>query len=29
MPNNWQYLAYIKVSFPNQNLENDIVTPRV
>ena len=29
MPNKWQYLTYIKVSFSNQNLQNDIVTPRL
>ena len=29
MPNKWQYLTCIKVSFSNQNLENDIVTPRL
>ena len=29
MPNNWQYLTCIKVSFSNQNLQNDIVTPRL
>ena len=28
MPNKWQYLTGIKVSFSNQNLQNDIVTPR-
>ena len=28
MPNNRQYLTCIKVSFSNQNLQNDIVTPR-
>ena len=29
MPNKWQYLTFIKVSFSNQNLQNDIVTPRL
>ena len=29
MPNKWQYLTCIKVSFLNQNLQNDIVTPRL
>ena len=29
MPNKWQYLTSIKVSFSNQNLQNDIVTPRL
>ena len=29
MPNWWQYLTCIKVSFSNQNLLNDIVTPRL
>ena len=29
MPNKWQYLTCIKVSFSNQNLQNDIVTPRL
>ena len=29
MPNNWQYLTCIKVSFSNQNLQNDTVTPRL
>ena len=24
MPNKWQYLTCIKVSFPNQNQQNDI-----
>ena len=28
MPNKWQYLTCIKVSFSNRNLQNDIVTPR-
>ena len=28
MPNKGQYLTCIKVSFSNQNLQNDIVTPR-
>ena len=27
MPNKWQYLTCIKVSFSSQNLQNDIVTP--
>ena len=27
--NKWQYLTCIKVSFLNQNLQNDIVTPRL
>ena len=27
MPNKWQYPTCIKVSFSNQNLQNDIVTP--
>ena len=29
MPNKWQYLPSIKVSFSYQNLQNDIVTPRL
>ena len=29
MPNKWQYLTCIKVSFSNQNLQNDIVTSRL
>ena len=29
MPNKWQYLTCIKVSFSNQNLQNDIMTPRM
>ena len=29
MPNKWQHLTYIKVSFSNQNLQNDIVTSRL
>ena len=29
MPNKWQYLTCIKVSFSSQNLQNDIVTPIV
>ena len=29
MPKKWQYLTCIKVSFLNQNLQNDIVTPRL
>ena len=29
MPNKWQYLTCTKVSFSNQNLQNDIVTPRL
>ena len=31
MPNKWQYLTCIEVSlsFSNQNLQNDIVTPRL
>ena len=29
MPNKWQYLTCIKVSFSTQNLQNDIVTPRL
>ena len=29
MPNKWQYLTCIKVSFSNKNLKNDIVTPRL
>ena len=29
MPNKWQYLTCIKVLFSNQNLQNDIVTPRL
>ena len=29
MPNKWQYLTCIKVSFSNQNLQNDIVTLRL
>ena len=27
MPNKWQYVTCVKVSFSNQNLQNDIVTP--
>ena len=26
MPNKWQYLTCIKVSFSNQNLQNNIVS---
>ena len=29
MPNKWQYLTCIKLSFSNKNLQNDIVTPRL
>ena len=29
MPNKWHYLTCTKVSFPNQNLQKDIVTPRL
>ena len=29
MPHKWQYLTCIKVSFSNQNLQNDIVTPQI
>ena len=29
MRNKWQYLICIKVSFSNQNLQNDIVIPRL
>ena len=29
MPNKWQYLTCIKLSFSNQNLQNDIMTPRL
>ena len=29
MPNKWVYLTCIKVSFSNQNLQNDTVTPRL
>ena len=29
MPNKWQYLTCIKVSFSNQNFQNDTVTPRL
>ena len=29
MPNKWQYPTCIKVSLSNQNLQNDIVTPRL
>ena len=29
MPNKWQYSTCIKVSCSNQNLQNDIVTPRL
>ena len=29
MPNKWQHVTGIKVSFSNQNLQNDIVTPRL
>ena len=29
MPNKWQYLTCIKVIFSNQNLQNDVVTPRL
>ena len=28
-PNKWQYQTFIKVSFSNQKLQNDIVTPRM
>ena len=28
MPNEWQYLTCIKVPVSNQNLQNDIMTPR-
>ena len=28
MPNKYQYLTCIKVYFSNQNLQNDVVTPR-
>ena len=28
MSNKWQYLTFIEVSLSNQNLQNDIVTPR-
>ena len=29
IPNKWQHLTCIKVSFSNQNLQNDIVTLRL
>ena len=29
MPKKWQYLNCIKVSFSNENLQNDIVTLRL
>ena len=29
MPNKWQYLTCIKVPFSNQDLQNDIMTPRL
>ena len=29
MPNKWQYPTCIKVSFSKENLQNDIVTPRL
>ena len=29
IPNKWQYLTCTKVSFSNQNLQHDIVTPRL
>ena len=29
MLNKWQYPTCMKVSFTNQNLQNDIVTPRL
>ena len=29
IPNKWQYLTCIKVSFSNENLQNDIVIPRL
>ena len=29
MPNKWQYLTSIKVSFSSQNLQNDTVKPRL
>ena len=29
MPNKWLHLTCIKVSFSNQTLQNDIVTPRL
>ena len=29
IPNKWQYLTCIKVPFSNQNLQNDIVAPRL
>ena len=29
MPNKWYHLTCIKVLFLNQNLQNDIVTPRL
>ena len=29
MPNKWQYLTCIKVSFSNKNLQNDIVIHRL
>ena len=28
IPHKWKYLTCIKVTFSNQNLQNDIVTPR-
>ena len=29
MPNKWQHLTCIKVSFSNQKLQNDTVAPRL
>ena len=29
VPNKWQYLTCMKVSFSNQNLQNGKVTPRL
>ena len=29
IPNKWQYLTCSKVPFSNQNLQNDLVTPRL
>ena len=29
MLNKWHYLTFIKVTISNQNLQNDIVTPRL
>ena len=29
IPNKWHYVTCIKVPFSNQNLQNDMVTPRL